>query len=249
MVQGSVVLIAAFYELFIMVIMLILVLLTFIKYLQFRNRLTLYLFLIFFNLLLAIFFSWFSKIIVLTTDIDYLYNEPTREYPSTPLYLIYLRIVDFRIALAVVAISSIFSYVFKINVFEEEKKLMWKLIFYGYAGFCVFFSIVIYERGNTLLDAINFLFIFLLISMVYLPFMKKSLLSYRSSEDVFIKRKLLSLALMAFNFTCVFLCFLIDRIWVLLGAFHFTIFYFLAWLFTIGGIVCAYFGYIKPKRE
>ena len=153
-----IVVIGAIYESFIVFPLAILVILTFSKYVHLKNRLTLLLSLFVLSIFLACFFSWLSKILVIFTDIDYLYNEPTKSYPHTPVYLIHLRIVDFRIALALVALGGIISYIFKANVFEEEHKTISQVLFYSYGGFTMFFSIFIYERGDTLLDALNFLF-------------------------------------------------------------------------------------------
>ena len=74
-------------------------------------------------------------------------------------------------------------------------------------------------------------------------------MSYKNSTDPFIKNKLLSLILMSLSFITVILNFLIDRILVLMGSPHFTIFYFLAWICLIIGIFFAYIGYIKPKSK
>ena len=75
------------------------------KYLIRRNRLTLYLFIIFINLVMAVIFAWISKIIVLTTEIDYVYNQPNVKFPNTPLNWLLFRIVDFRISILFVAIA------------------------------------------------------------------------------------------------------------------------------------------------
>ena len=249
MVVGDIVLIGAIYEIFILIIALILLVSVFIKYLELKKRLTLYLFFIYLNVFLAILFSWLSKIIVLTTDIEYMYNDPNARYPNTPLYWILLRIVDFRFSLTCVAISMIFSYILKVNVFEDKYKSVQKFVFIIFASFTIFFSTFIYERGNTLYDAINFLLVFSLVSAIYLPFMVRSIMHYKSTDDEFIRKKILSLALMSLCFMLTLLCFLIDRIWVLMGAFHFTIFYFLGWLWGIIGIMCSYFGFLKPKSS
>jgi len=244
-----IVVLGAIIETFIIFFFAVLVLLAFYKYLQLKNRLTLLLCLFLLSIFLAVFFSWLSKILVIFTDVDYLYNEPTKSYPHTPVYLIHLRIVDFRIALAFIALGAVFSYIFKENVFEEEHKTISKVLFYSFANFTIFFSIFIYERGDTLLDALNFLFVFTIITIVYLPFMIKSIKSYRSSDNPFIKKKLLSLSLMSLTLMTVMFLFLIDRILVLLGAYHFTVFYFIAWIFVMIGIICAYIGYIMPKTS
>jgi len=235
------------FESFIIVIAIILLILVLKKYIELKSQLTLYLFFIFLNVFLAIFFSWLSKIIVLTTDIKYVYNDPNARYPNNPIYWILLRIVDFRIALDFLALAAIFSYIFKVKVFEERFNRAHKIIIFGYTSFTIFYSTFIYERGNTLLDAFNFFFMFLLVAIIYIPFTMRAIISYKDSIDPFIKKKILSLMVMSLSFIVVLLNFLIDRILVLMGSPHFTIFYFLAWVCVIIGIIFAYIGYIKPK--
>lgn len=218
------------FETFIIGIALILLILILKKYIELRNRLTLYLFLIILSIFLSIIFSWLSKIIVLTTDIDYVYNNPNATYPNTPIYWIFLRIVDFRIALNFLALSIIFSYIFKVNVFEEDHNKAHKFLFYLYSCFTIFFSTFIYERGNTILDVFNFLLMLILVAVIYVPFTIKAIKSYKKSNDTFIRKKLLSLVVMSLSIIFVLLNFLIDRILVLMGSPHFTIFYFLAWI-------------------
>ena len=237
------------FETIIIAIALILLSLILKKYIELKNRPTLYLFLIFLNITIAIFFSWLSKIIVLTTDIKYIYNDPNARYPNTPIYWILLRIVDFRIALDFLALAIIFSYIFKVSVFEESYNEVHKLIFFWYAGFTIFFSTFIYERGNTSLDAFNFFFFTILVAIIYIPFTIRAIISYKNSIDPFIKNKILSLILMSLSFITVIFNFLIDRILVLMGSPHFTLFYFLAWICLIIGIIFAYIGYIKPKSK
>ncbi len=249
MVYNDIVFIGMVFETVIIGIALILLILVLKKYIELKNRLTLYLFLIFLNITLGIVFSWLSKIIVLTTDIEYIYNDPNARYPNTPMYWILLRIVDFRIALDFLVLSVIFLYIFKVNVFEERTSKAQKVIFSIYAGFTLFFSTFIYERGNTSLDAYNFFFMFLLVAIINISFMVKAIMSYKNSTDPFIKKKILSLGLMSLSFIIVVLNFLIDRILVLMGSPHFTIFYFLAWICVIIGLFFAYIGYLKPKSR
>lgn len=134
-------------------------------------------------------------------------------------------------------------------MFEEEYNKIKRVIYFTYVGFCIFFTVFIYERGNTLLDALNFFFSFSLVAITYIPFMLKSIKSYKISEKTFIKKKLLSLILMSLCFNLVLLCFLIDRILELLGSSHFTIFYFIAWIIAVIGIISAYIGFIMPKTS
>ena len=223
-----------------------LITLVLLKYIKMKNRLTLCLLLIFIFFVLTLVFSVLSKIIVLTTDYDYVYNQPSG-YPQSPYSWLILRIVDFRISMCCAAIAVLFSYILKINLYEEEVSRNYKIFIVVFAGFTVFFSFFVYQRGNTLLDALNFLFILLFMVIVYIPFMLKCLKSYKTAPIAQLRKRFLSLALMSLSFLLIVIMFLIDRITILLGmSSGFTVFYFMGWLLALFGITCAYFGFIKP---
>ncbi|TFF99219.1 MAG: hypothetical protein EU541_05440 [Promethearchaeota archaeon] len=244
-----IVLVGFIYEIFVIAITFSFVLLASQKYMEFRNTRTFYLFLVFLSILIGVIFSWSSKLITLWGPIEYVYNNPDVVYPQTPMYWFLLRIVDFRFALAFVAIAAFFTYVFEIYLYEEE---FWDTKFIAYIIYTIFtliFTFTVYERGNTFLDALCFLFLFIQIFVIYVPFMSRVLIEYRSIDDSFLKKKLLSLASMSLNFMLVLLSFFIDRVLVLFGVPHFTFFYFLAWIFQILAIFSAYVGYIKPRRD
>ena len=72
--------------------------------------------------------------------------------------------------------------------------------------------------------------------------------AYRAVREPIYRRAFPSLTIMAISFMLIFLNLLIDRIFILVFEIPgFTIFYYLAWAFTIVGIVSAYFGYIRPE--
>ena len=66
-------------------------------------------------------------------------------------------------------------------------------------------------------------------SMIYLPFFKRSLNAYHSIDDPTFKNAFLSLAVMSLFFMLVLLNFLMDRVLILFGDLGFTFFYFLGW--------------------
>ena len=116
--------------------------------------------------------------------------------------------------------------------------------------FTACFSLLAYQKGNTLLDALAFLFVFLLMSIIYIPFFIRSYQAYRVSSEKTFKFAFLSLALMSIFFILIVFNFFIDRIIILLiGGLGFTPFYFMAWIFAILGIMGAYFGYIRPRAK
>jgi len=236
------------YESIIIILAAIMLLLILKKYFIKRHRLTLILLIIFINWFLAIVFSWFSKVLVIYSSIDYVYNASIPD-PGTFTSWIVLRIIDFRITFVFVTLGSLFSYILKINVFEESINQRQKLFIYIFGIFTVLYSIFIYVRGNTLLDVFAFLLVFIYMSMIYFPFFKRSFNAYRSINDPVIKNAFLSLAIMSLFFMLVLLSFLIDRILILFGDPGFTFFYFLGWSCLIIGIVGAYLGYIKPRSK
>lgn len=213
-----------------------------------RHKLTLLLFFIFVNWSIAIFFSWLSKIIILTTEIDYLYNQPNVKYPNTVGYWFLLRIVDFRISLTFVAIGIIFSYIFKVGIFEKGYNQVHKIIVFTFGAYTLIFSIFIYERGNTLLDAINFLNVLILLTAIYVPFMVCCYMSYRVVDDPSYKKAFLSLVIMSLSFILLSFNLLIDRLLILYGNPDFSVFYFMAWIWLIVRMTGAYLGFIKPKE-
>lgn len=219
------------------------------KYLIRRNQLTLYLFIIFINFVMAVIFAWISKIIVLTTEIDYEYNQPNVKFPNTPLNWLLFRIVDFRISILFVAIAVIYSYLLKIGVFEKTYSKNQRILVFIFGGYVIFFTVFVYERGNTLLDAINFLNILIFMAAIYISFIIRLMEAYKTVSDPTFKRAFLSLAIMSLSFILTFIFVLIDRITIIMGSQGFTIFYFLAWSFVIVGFLGAYLGYIRPKSR
>ena len=236
------------YESFIIILTAIMLLFILKRYFIKRHRLTLILFIIFINWFLSIIFSWLSKVLVIYSNIEYVYNASISD-PGTISSWFILRIVDFRISFVFVTIGTFFSYILNINLFEEDVNQKQKLFIYIFGIFTAGYTLLIYERGNTLLDVFAFLFVFLYMSMIYLPFFKSLLKSYHSVNDPTFKNAFLSLAVMSLFFMLVLLNFLIDRVLILLGDPGFTFFYFLGWSCVIIGIVCAYLGYIKPKSK
>lgn len=241
------VLIGMVYELIIIIIGVILLILILNRYLLKRHELTLYLVFIFLNLIIAIVFSWLSKILVLTTEIDYVYNETVVNVnPDVPFPWFVTRIVDFRMSIFFVALSAFLSYILKVKVFEKEYNPIGRIIIIIFGIYTEIFTLFIYERGNTLLDAISFLNILIYMFVVYVPFMFRSINAYKSVKESLYKTAFASLALMSVSFILVLVNLLIDRITIILGSSGFTIFYFVAWALVILGFMGAYLGYIRP---
>ena len=104
------------------------------------------------------------------------------------------------------------------------------------------------QPRGVLPSLIAFLLTLIFMAMIYLVFMYRTLVAYKLVERPIFRKAFLSLAIMAICFILIFVCFLIDRILILLLDIPgFTLFYYLAWAFTILGILCAYLGYIRPE--
>ncbi|MBD3339012.1 MAG: hypothetical protein GF353_07880 [Candidatus Lokiarchaeota archaeon] len=235
------------YEAFVFAIALILLILIVLRYLEKRHELTLYLVLIFSFYILAIFFSLLSKIFVVL-KFDLIVE------PYSPLGWIFFRILSFRVSEFLVCIALFLSYVFKVKIFQKDYNKVFKYVVIIFGSFTAFYDLVIYEPRHgllsVLLDAIAFLLTFIFMSIIYFPFMYRSISAYRGVEEKAYKSAFLSLTIMSLCFMLIFLSFLLDRLMIL--AFDipgFTPFYYLAWLFSILGIMGAYFGYIRPESK
>jgi hypothetical protein len=238
------------FESFVIIIALILLVLVYLKYNQKKHRLTLYLLTIFLFYALAIIFSWLSKVLILYSGINYIGDRALPD-PGTPLSWILYRIIDFRISFVFMTIAIYLSYVLKVNVFEKGYNKVNRILVYVYMVATLIFTLFGYISEEFilekfLLDVIAFLLIFIFMAAIYFPFLYRAIQSYKSAEKVF-KNAFLSLALMSLFFIMIPLNFLFDRILILMGEPGFSIFYFLAWIFAILGILGAYFGYIRPR--
>ncbi|KKM07131.1 hypothetical protein LCGC14_1737030 [marine sediment metagenome] len=227
------------FELFIIIITAVLLILIFKKYLIKRHYFTLLLFLIFINYFIAIIFSWISKVFVVFV-IDVVQD-------GSIIAWCYNIIVDFRLSELFVTIAIFLSYILKVSVFEKGYNTIQKFAVIIYGIFTCIYVLFIYENGNTILDIIAFLIVFIYMVMVYAPFLQRALQAYRGLPEF--SQAFLSLAIMSISFMLIFLNFAIDRVLIFLGSPGFTLFYFLAWIFVIVGIFGAYYGYIRPKSS
>jgi phage-related holin len=107
----------------------------------------------------------------------------------------------------------------------------------------------VFQKGYYLFDVFTFSFILIFITLIYIPFLLRSIKAYRSVDNPTYKKGFISLSFMALCFILVFICFLIDRTLILLGSFGFTLFYFMGWAFVVLGFLGAYLGYIRPKSK
>lgn len=236
--------IGVIYEGIILLIALSLVTISLINHIKVRNKLSLLLFLIVLSYSCSIFFSWVSKILNAFSNIDYLIYNYVAD-PNTPISWILLRITDFRISYAFLIATIYLSKLFKGKIFEEEINKINKYIFIGFAIFNLIFSLFIFQKGNVLFDVLTFFFVFIFMTMVYIPFLLRAIKAFKSTDHPGFRKAFLALSIMSLSYISVLLCLLIDRIFILFGHFGFTIFYFLSWAFVIIGILSTYYGYLR----
>lgn len=236
------------FESTIIIIAVLVLVLILMKYFQKKHQLTLYLFLIFLFYLIAIVFSWLSKVLVLYSGVEYIYNTTLPDPGSLQSWFL-LRIIDFRFSFFFLIIAIFLSYVLKVNVFEKGYNRVHKIIVIIYGIMSMAYILLIYERGNTLMDAGAFLLLFVYMAMIYIPFFISSYKSFTLAKDKTYKNAFLSLAFMSIFYILVPFNFLIDRLLILFGGAGFSLFYFLAWIFVLCGMIGSYFGYIRPKSS
>ncbi|MCJ7649870.1 MAG: hypothetical protein MUP85_14760 [Candidatus Lokiarchaeota archaeon] len=246
--MSDLVFIGMVFELAIITCTVILLVLILMKYFQKKHQLTLYLFLIFLFYMIAIIFSWISKVLVLYSGVEYNYDTSIPD-PGTLQSWFVFRIVDFRFSFFFLAIAIFISYVLKVNVFEKGYNRVHKIIVIIYGIITMAFSLLGYIRGNTLPDAPAFLLIFLFMAMIYFPFFISSYKSFKLAKGKTFKNAFISLALMSIFYILVPFNFLIDRLLIQFGGPGFSLFYFLAWIFVLLGMIASYFGYIRPKAS
>lgn len=240
------------YELVIIIIASIFLSLVFRKYLERRHKLTLYLFIIFLNFVVALIFSWLSKVLRLYSGLEYLV-DPSVPDPMTVESWFLLRIVSFRFTMIFTVIALLYNHILKINLFEAEDSTSYKIynyVIYGYAGGSILYMLIVYIKGNYILDLLTFVLILIYICLVMIPLMRSCLEAYKAVDDSSFKRGFISLFLMALSIILIFVCQVIDRIlMIILDIIGYTFFYFLGWSFAIVAIFFAYFGYISPKSK
>ena len=239
------------FEIFVNIVIFFFIGLTIRKYQERKHRLTLYMLIIFLNLGLGVFFSMISKVLVVTIGLEYSHTVGFSQVPDDILYWFLLRIADFRFTFVFLTIGIYFSYVLKVRIFEDDYNKKHRIFIIIYSIFNGVYAIFGYIRGYTTLDTLAFLFIFLFMFIVYIPFANQTLKAYKSTDDPEFKKGFLALSLMAICFIIILFCFFIDRMLVTIpGLEHgFTLFYFFGWISGSIGIGGAYYGYIKPRKK
>jgi len=243
--MSNLLLIGMIFESIIIIIASIVLILIFLRYRIKKSELTLLLFIIFLNFVVAIIFSWLSKVLRLYTGLDYLL-DPNIPSDGSILAEFLLRIVSFRFTFFFLTIGVSISYILRVKAFNEEYK-SWEKYFVILFGILTGgYLIIIYNKSILLLDLIAFILIALYTAFVYGPFMSRSIKVARSVPERVYKTAFYSFALMAISFIFVLVFQFIDRIYVVLGSPGYTPFYFMGMIAVIISILGAYLGYIRP---
>jgi hypothetical protein len=222
----------------------ILVFLSLKNYISNRSSLSLLLFLILSCYAFSIVFSWFSKLLSVCFQIDYLEIKEIPD-PKTAISWILFRISYYRITFVFINLAILFSFEFKKRIFNINHSMIYRGFIYFLAGFNITFSFFIFEKKIPILDVIVFTLALLFECIVYIPFFIESLKNYKITIHPNFKKKFLNLLIMSISFILVLFFLSLDRIFIFFGLGAYTFFYFISWIFVIIGIFTAYRAYFK----
>jgi hypothetical protein len=170
-------------------------------------------------------------------------------YPNLIARWFFLRIGWNRFSFALIIVSTYFSFLLKKAIFDSSRK--WGthvfLIVMGIGG--IIFSLIAPSTAaeeDKFYHLGIFLIVFIYVFIVYIEFIIKStkLFKHIDRTDKTYRNAILSLIIMAYCFISTMLMFVFDRVFLLEP---YSIFYYLADVSILTGIVFAYFGYVKPK--
>ncbi|NHJ86233.1 MAG: hypothetical protein FK734_12280 [Asgard group archaeon] len=246
MSQDQEMFIAMLGELGVIIIAIIILLFIRKKYLQKRHRHTLLLFYIFSCFLLTIFFTWLSKIILLSKAFDYV-NDETISDPLTIESFFILRIIDYRISFTAFAAGTALTYVLRVNLFDSKYNLPEKLFIYSF-GTCIFiYEIFIYSKSYWLLGTIGYVLLLSYVIIIYVPFTLRCIKAYRGVHEIEYKKGFLSLTIMSLAICSILIFNMLDIVYIILYDISFTVYYYFSLISIVIGYLGAYFGYIKPR--
>ena len=233
------------YETGIIILFLLLLVFIIIHYIRKKTLNTFLLLASFTCMLLAIVFSWLSKLLLvneITPDFDELDS-------NLPGFWIFGLILSFRISFVVIVIAADITHILKVKIFDDTPNKVERWILVIFSLFTIVFALTAMEKENVTLDVLAFLFVLIVMCFVYIPFVIASLKMYRVMKEPHYKRASLSLAILGISFIMVFVGFLADRIVILIRGYGYSVFYFAAWGFVILGTFAAYMGYIRTSRQ
>ncbi|TFG18724.1 MAG: hypothetical protein EU530_08425 [Promethearchaeota archaeon] len=194
------------------------------------------------------FFIFLAFLLVFTSRLTY-YRLNVETYPDLIARWFLLRIGWYRFSFALIIISSYFSYLLKEAIFDSNRnKGMYSfLILFGIGGITFALATPSTEAASDTYYHLGiFLIVFLFVFIVYIEFIIKSTKLFRHIErtDKTYRSAILSLIIMAYCFISAMLMFVFDRVLI---TEPYSVFYYLADVSILVGIIFAYFGYVKPK--
>ncbi len=222
----------------------IFLLLILIKYFKSKSKLKLIVFYIFFFILIAFGLLFTSRLTYYPLEVE---NDIRWiPYPFTQK-LLYL-IGWYRFSFVFLIISTYFTYLLKEAIFDSKRKIGWHVFLILFGVGTIIFGLVTpstEDPADTYYHLGMFIMVFLYVFVVYIMFVMKAIKLYNHIEksDKTYRSAIFSLVLMACFFILAILMFVLD---FLLKTSDYSVYYFLADVSILAGIISAYFGYVKP---
>lgn len=228
-----------YYELSIFIIGMVLFAFIIARYREKKNELTKILMISILCYNLAIMFAMFGKILTLYYAGDF-------SSETVIIQEIFGRIHALRFTFSLVGIAALFSYKFKSIVFEKRANPTVQKLVYIFGVATILVSIFVFSPANKSLNLPAFFLIFILMIIIYFPFMFQSFTTGMRMVEKHYKQAFFSLGLMSLFYIMLFLFFIIDNVMLLLYQIRFSAFYYIAWAFALMAIITGYLGYIRP---
>jgi hypothetical protein len=208
-----------------------------------QSDLTFLLLLIFICFTCGMVFSWMAKLLYWVNDINSLSALST----DATGYFFYKLIFKYRLAFISLSLGAYINDIFRNKVFKKEDKGKKKIIIRIYCVFYILFNILVMPADDSNVDIISFALMFLLMIIVYIPFIKDSFKLAKRIEKGVYKTGLLSLGLMGICFIMISINMVIDRAMIIFfDSDGYTFFYYAGWTGMIFGCLSAYIGFIRP---
>ncbi len=228
------------FESIVVIILIIMLVGIYIHYRHRPSQLTKLLLFIFIAYTFGIFFSWLAKFLYWTggfTSIDAISED-------TQGFYFYKLIFKYRLSFTFILIGAYLNYIFKARVFEKEMKRGEKIIITTYCIGSLIFNIAVIPTGDSTMDLISFALLFLLMVLVYIPFIISTFRLAKRIDEKIYRKGLQSLGIMGICLIMVTVCMLLDRAMIIFfDSAGYTFFYYLGWMSTILGVLFAYYGY------
>lgn len=226
-------------ELSLILVMVVFLVLIFRKFLQNRKNLQLMVFFIFLFIVLAMFLVWVSRVTYYSMNVEAM-------DPKSLVGWLMFRIGFYRISFVFICVTCYLSYRLKTSIFDAHPNKTYHAVILIYGVISAAFSLLFFDLAMPMYDLIAFFLMFIYVLVVYSEFMLKAYKLAIRVEDTVYKQGISSLAVMALCFILTVAFFLLDRVMILATGNYYSVFYYLADISLLVGIISAYFGYIRP---